>query len=91
MKQEGTPETPTQKLRKRQKQTGKKTPDPQNPEKRKSIERSGDAKIGYSRLRLALHLRYVGPPVQTRLLSVLVDTKTSYSSRRNSAPEKEEA
>ena len=70
MKQEGTPETPTQKLRKRQKQTGKKTPDPQNPEKRKITERSSDAESNYPRLHLGIHLRYVGRPVQARKLSV---------------------
>ena len=59
-KQEETPQTPTPKRRKRQKQSDKKNPDPQNPEKRKTIERSGDAKISCSRLRLEIPLPDVG-------------------------------
>ena len=44
----------------------RKPPDPQNPEKRKNIERSGDAKISHPRRRFEINLRYVRPPVQTR-------------------------
>ena len=40
----------------------RKPPTPQTPPKRKTIERSGDAKLSYPRLRLEIHLRYVGPP-----------------------------
>ena len=67
--------------------------DPQNPENRKIIERSGDAKISYPRLRLEFDLRWVGPPVQTRQLSVLVVTKNlaQLPSKSCSEPEKEEA
>ena len=55
LKKQKTPET-----------TQGENPIPQNPEKRKIIERSGDAKISYPRPRLKIHLRYVGLPVQTR-------------------------
>ena len=57
------------------------------------MERSGDAEISYSRLRLEIHLRYVGPRVQTRLPSALVDTKNlvQLPSKSCSAPGKEEA
>ena len=33
---------------------------------RKNIECSREAKVSYSRQRLEIHLRYAGPPVQTR-------------------------
>ena len=66
--------------------------DPQKQEKRKTIQRSGDAKIRYPRLRLEINLRCVEPPVQTRWLSVLADTKNlvKLPSKSCSAPVKEE-
>ena len=42
---------------------------PQHPKPRKTenyLERGGDAKISDPWLRLEIHLRYVGPPAQTR-------------------------
>ena len=44
----------------------RKNTDLKNPEKRGTIGRNGDAKIMYPRLRLEIHLRYVGAPEQTR-------------------------
>ena len=64
--------------------------DPQKQEKRKTIQRSGDAKIRYPRLRLEINLRYVGPVVQTRQQSVLIDTKNLVQLPSKS-PEEEEA
>ena len=57
---------PDPKMQKTSKQTDKKSPDSQILKQRKTIERSGGAKISYPQLRLEMHLRYVGPPVQTR-------------------------
>ena len=93
-KQEITPPNAGPKLQKTSKTNQKaKKNDPQNPENRKIIERSGDAKISYPRLRLEFDLRWVGPPVQTRQLSVLVVTKNlaQLPSKSCSEPEKEEA
>ena len=64
-KRRNTPK-PAQETEKTPEPIDKKKPRPRNPEKRKTIKRSGGAKISCPRLRFEIHLRYVGPPEQTR-------------------------
>ena len=60
------PQTPTPNAENVKRKPIRNPPDLENPEKRKSIESSGDGKNSYPRLHLEIYLRYVGPPVQTR-------------------------